>query len=89
MPHPFSFCNQSFIFSWSFLLDQPFRHGLRVANWAEVARCKLRNVHDVEQTENMVSFFTSETAFRQDVGELVFGINILALDFVVQVDSVK
>ena len=37
----------------------------------------------------MVPFLTSETAFRQNVGELVFGIDILDVDFEVQVDSIK
>ena len=37
----------------------------------------------------MVPFFTSETAFRQNVGDLVFGINVFVLDFWVQLDSVK
>ena len=37
----------------------------------------------------MVPFFTSETAFRQHVGTLVFGVNVLDLDFGVQIDFVK
>ena len=31
-----------------------------------------RKTHDVELTEKMVPFITSETAFRRTVGELVF-----------------
>ena len=34
-------------------------------------------------------FITNETAFRQNVGELVFGIDIFDLDLWVQVDSIK
>ena len=34
-------------------------------------------------------FTTGETAFRQDVGKLVSGINVFALDFGVQIDSIK
>ena len=50
---------------------------------------KILDVHDVEQTEKMIPFITSETAFRQDVGKLVFGINVLDLDCGVPLDSVK
>ena len=55
-----------------------------------MAGCRLWNVRDFEQTEKVVPFFfTSEIAFRQDIGKLAFGINILDLDLWVQVDSVK
>ena len=37
----------------------------------------------------MVPLFTGDIAFRQDVGKVVFGINILDLDVGVHVDSVK
>ena len=45
--------------------------------------------HDVELTEIMVPFITCETAFRQNVGELVFGINVFDFDFGIQVHSFK
>ena len=45
--------------------------------------------HDVELTEIMVPFITCEIAFRQNVGELVSGINVFDLDFAIQVHSVK
>ena len=37
--------------------------------------------HDVDLTEIMVPFITCETAFRRNVGELVFRINVFDLDF--------
>ena len=37
----------------------------------------------------MIPFITSETAFRYNVCELVFSVNLFDLDFGVQVDSVK
>ena len=37
----------------------------------------------------MVSFITSKTVFHQDVGTLVFGINVFYFDFGAQIDSVK
>ena len=74
------FCNHALIFSRFSFLCQPLRHGLRVVNLAEMATRKHCNVHNVEQTEKMVPFFTCETAFRQNVGELVFGINVFDLD---------
>ena len=45
--------------------------------------------HNVEQTEKMIPFITSETAFRQNVSEVVSGIDIFDLVFWVQVDSIK
>ena len=40
-----------------------------------------RKAHDVEQTEKLIPFITSEIAFRQDVCEMVFGISVFDLDF--------
>ena len=40
-----------------------------------------RNVYDVKETEKMVPLITGEVAFRQQVCELVFCVNILDLDF--------
>ena len=37
----------------------------------------------------MVPFITCETAFRQNVAELVFGINVFDLAFAIQVHSVQ
>ena len=37
----------------------------------------------------MIPFFASETAFLQNGCDLVFGIDMLDLDFGVQVDSIK
>ena len=67
----------------------PLQHCLNEAGWAAMARCKLRNVHDVEQTEKVVPFITGGIAFRQNIGKLAYGINIFDLDFGVQVESVK
>ena len=44
--------------------------------------------HNVEQTE-IITFITSETAFRQNVSEVVFGIDIFDFVFWVQVNSIK
>ena len=54
-----------------------------------MATGKHREIHDVEQTKKMVPFITRETTFSQYVRKLVLGVNILDLDFVVQIDSVK
>ena len=43
---------------------------------------------DVKQMEKMVPLITCEIALCQNVCELVFGVNVLDLAFVVQVDPV-
>ena len=40
-----------------------------------------RDIHDVEQTKEMVPLTTRETLFGQHVSELVFGVNTFDLDF--------
>ena len=45
---------------------------------------KQRKTHDVDQTEKMIPFITSEMAFRQHVCEKGFCINVFDLDFGVQ-----
>ena len=59
-----------FLSGLSFLL--PLRHGLGFVNWFEMAAGKDRKTHNVEQTEKVVPFITSEVAFGQQVSELVF-----------------
>ena len=44
---------------------------------------------NVEQTQKMVPFITCEVSLGQYVFELVFGVNVLNLDFGVQIDSIK
>ena len=46
-------------------------------------------VRDTKEMQQVVPLITRETAFCQNVCELVFGFDILDLDFWVQVDSVK
>ena len=43
---------------------------------------------DIVPTEKMIPLITGEIAFRQNVCELVLGINIFDLDFGTQFDSV-
>ena len=42
-----------------------------------------------EQTQQMIPFVTCEISFGQDVGKLVFGVDVLDLDFGVQIDSIE
>ena len=56
----------------------------------KVAAGKCGVVYDVfKKMQKHVPLITRETAFCQNVCELVFGFDILDLDFWVQVDSVK
>ena len=48
-----------------------------------------REIHDVEQTKQMIPLITRETFFGQHVSELVFGVNIFDLGFWFKVDSVQ
>ena len=43
----------------------------------------------VEQTQKMIPFITCEISLCQYVGKLVFGVDVLDLDFGVQIDSIK
>ena len=45
--------------------------------WLKNLQERVLNVHIVEQTKKMIPFITREVAFRQHVGELVFGINVI------------
>ena len=72
----FSVPNESQISLFPFL-HLPLRHGLRVFNLIpQIAVRKYGIAHDVDLTETMVPFITLETALRQNVVELVFGINV-------------
>ena len=44
---------------------------------------------NVEQTQKMIPFVTCEISLYEDVGKLVFGVNVLDLDFGVQIDSIE
>ena len=44
---------------------------------------------DIEQTQKMIPFTTCEVSLDQYVGKLVFGVDVLDLDFWVQVDSIE
>ena len=50
---------------------------------------KHQKIQDVEQTKKMTPRITCETTFGQHVSKLVLILNILDLDFGVQIDSVK
>ena len=43
----------------------------------------------IEQAQQMIPLITRETSFGQDVSILVFGVDVLDLDFWVQVDSIE
>ena len=55
----------------------------------KVAARKCGVVHDVKKMQQVIPLITCEIAFGQYVCELVFGFDILDLDFRIQVDSVK
>ena len=54
-----------------------------------MAARKHREIHDVQQTKNMVPLITCESSSGFHVCEMVFGINKFDLDLRVQLDSVK
>ena len=43
----------------------------------------------VKQTQKMIPLITCEISLSQHVCELVFGVNVLDLDFRVQIGSIK
>ena len=72
------FCCDSF-FSW--ILLKSFRHCFRANCRTEMA--------DIEQAQQMIPFVTCEISFGQYVCELVLGVNVLDLNFWVQVHSIE
>ena len=46
-------------------------------------------MYDIEQAQQMLPFVTCEISFGQNVGKLVFGVDVLDLHFWVQVDSIE
>ena len=44
---------------------------------------------DVEQTQQMIPLVTCDISFGQYVSKLVFGVDVLDLDFWVQVESIE
>ena len=44
---------------------------------------------NIEQTHKMIPFVTCEISFGWNVGKLVFGVDVLDLDFGVQIDSIE
>ena len=48
-----------------------------------------REIHKIEQTQQVIPFIFRETLFGQYVRKLVFGVNIFDLDFGFQIDSVN
>ena len=44
---------------------------------------------NIEQTQQMIPFFTCEISLGQYFCELVFGVNVFDLDFWVQIDSIE
>ena len=57
-----------------------FRHHFRTSGGTEMA--------NVEQTPKMIPFITCEISLDLCVSELVFGVNVFALDSGVQIDSI-
>ena len=54
-----------------------------------MAAIEHRMIHNVQQTKKITPLIARETAFRQQVCELAFGVNTFDLDLGVQVDSVE
>ena len=44
---------------------------------------------NVKQAQQMIPLITREISFGQNVSKLVFGVDVLDLDFGVQIDSIK
>ena len=44
---------------------------------------------NVKQTQKMIPFVTCEISLGEHVCELVFGVNVLDLDYWVQIDSIE
>ena len=44
---------------------------------------------NIEQAQQMIPFVTCEISFGQYVGKLVFGVDVLDLDFWIQIHPVK
>ena len=44
---------------------------------------------NIEQAQQMIPLITREISFGLDTGKLVFGVDVLDLDFWVQVDSIE
>ena len=44
---------------------------------------------DVEHTQKMIPFITCEVSLGQYVGKLVFGVDVLDVDFWTQIDSIE
>ena len=44
---------------------------------------------NVEQTQKMIPLITCEISLGQYIGKLVFGVNVINLDFGVQIDSIE
>ena len=83
-PHWFWFGNRTFLFSWFSVLYQPLRHGVKIVSWTAMTTRKHRKTHDVDHSEKMIPFITSEMAFRPHVCDMVLGIYVFDLDFWVQ-----
>ena len=54
-----------------------------------MAAGKHREIHDDQQTKEMVPLVTDETTFGQHVRKLVLGVNMFDLDLGVRFESVK
>ena len=44
---------------------------------------------DIEQAQQVIPLITREISFGWDIGNLVFGVDVLDLDFWVQIDSIE
>ena len=58
-----------------------FRHRFETVNGTEMA--------DVEQTQQMIPLVTCEISLCQYVSKLVFGVDVLDLDFGIQIYSIE
>ena len=67
---------------FSLLFLHPFRHRFGAAYQAGILRAARRaEMADAEQTKKIIPFVTCEITFGQNVGELMFGVDILDLNF--------
>ena len=53
----------------------------RKRTFEEMAARTCREAHDIEQTQKVIPLIAQKTSFGQNVSELVFGVDILDLDF--------
>ena len=55
----------------------------------EMAAREHGQIHDVQQTKQIIPFIFGDTTFDQNVSELVLGVNTSDLNLRIKIDSVK